>query len=125
MTNYRHTVGGSATRNLRKKPNPEIRDSFTKTTSFPSEIASFQLEAHRNPRDPGHPGKILVVSWHASSLYQRPPAHEVPLLPSSREPARFHDPAVETLQWHEALRPRASARSTPQEPHGHTSRPEQ
>ena len=60
--------GGLATRDLCKKPNREIRDLFTEISSSLSEIAGFELEIHRDPGNPGRPGKIQMVSWLASSL---------------------------------------------------------
>ena len=61
--------GGAATRNLRKKPDPEVRDSSLRIPRFLSNtFLGFPWEPIEPQKTQGTLVQFLMVSWHASPL---------------------------------------------------------
>ena len=62
--------GGSATGSLRKKPNPEVRDSSLKIPRFlPNTFLGFRWEPIETQETQGTLVQFLMGSWHASPLH--------------------------------------------------------
>ena len=66
-----HYSGGSATRTLRKKPNPEVRDSSLKIPRFLSNtFFGFRWGPIEPQQTQGTLVQFRMVSWHAPPLYE-------------------------------------------------------
>ena len=61
--------GDAATRNRRKQPNPEVRDSSLRIPRFPSNaVLGFRWDPIEPQKTQGTLVQFLMVSWYASPL---------------------------------------------------------